>query len=113
MANKGFKYETTKITGPLQEKIERRLLENLRKIGFIDVDYETLTQKQGLFFYKALKWLKGGDINGTVLPERERFAKTGWNTYRIWAIMPYYKAKVEAQRFKAKIKSSRFAESYY
>lgn len=107
LANNRYNWRTGKITGPLQEKIESCLLESLKEIGLHDIDYETLTQKQGLFFYKALKWLKGGNINGTVLPERERFAKTGWATYHIWATMPYEKAKVEAKRFKAQRKRNR------
>lgn len=99
LASNGYSWKSGKIIGPLQEKIENRFLKSLTEIGF-HIDYEMLTQKQGLFFYKALKWLKGENINGTVLPDRKRFAKTGWPTYHIWAAMPYEEAKVKAKKLK-------------
>ncbi|MBE0427228.1 MAG: hypothetical protein IBX72_11375 [Nitrospirae bacterium] len=100
LSAKGLCYKSGKITGPLQEKIEMQMLENLKKIGLKDLDYETVTEKHGLFFWKSLRWLKGGDVNGRVLSDREKFAKTGWPTYHIWALMPYERARVEAKRYK-------------
>lgn len=40
-----YNWRSGKITGPLQEKVETSLLENLNRLG-IRVDYETLTEKQ-------------------------------------------------------------------
>ena len=97
----GYCWQSGKITGPLQELIETRFLEELQKIGVKGVNYETLTEKQGLFFWLCVKWLKNGNLNGKAAPEKERLVKTGWGTYHIWSALPYDKAKVAAKRFKA------------
>jgi len=89
-----YSWQPAKITGQLQDRIETALLERLHELGLTDVNYETLTQKQGLLFYHCVKWLKGGNPNATrVLPERERLAKTGWASYPVWAGNPYHQAK--------------------
>ena len=104
----GYNWQTAKITGPLQTLVETALVQRLHQIGVTDLDYETLTAKQGLAFYKCLKWLKGGNVNATrTAPERERFAKTGWATYRAWAYRPYAQAKAEARLLKQKRHSQR------
>ena len=48
LADHGYNWRAGKITGGLQEKIETALLQNLNRLG-VRVDYETLTEKQGLF----------------------------------------------------------------
>lgn len=102
-----YRWQTAKITGPLQKLVETSLLERLHNLGLTEVDYVTLTTKQGLLFWHCLRWLKGGDINtAEVLPERERLAKTGWANYHVWAGQPYAKArqmvgKAKAQRNQA------------
>lgn len=101
LAKEGYTWQTAKITGPLQEKIESELLVRLQALG-VEMNYQTLTQKQGLAFYICLRWLKGGNINAKAPAQtRERFAKTGWSTYRAWAFRPYQQAKIEAGRIKS------------
>ncbi len=112
LSEQGLHWSAAKITGHLQDKIERLLLDNLRVIGLKDLDYETLTEKHGLFFWNALRWLKGGGINGKALPERERVAKTGWPTYHIWASMPYNEAKKAAKNLKAARRSAKWRASF-
>jgi len=102
LTDKGYEWHPTKITNPLQVLVETVLLQTLHGYGLRDVDYEILTQKQGLLFWKCLRWLKGGDIDATrALPEREALAKTGWASYRIWVENPYAVAKQKAAAFKA------------
>ncbi len=104
----GYQWQTAKIVGPLQERIEGALLERLHALGVRDLDYETLTGKQGLAFYKCLRWLKGENINACQpAPGREQFAKTGWATYRAWAYLPYAQAKAEAKRVKNRQRAER------
>ena len=75
--------------------------QTLHSLGVTDVDYTTLTTKQGLLFWHCLRWLKGGDINAAgVLPDRAKHAKTGWANYRIWAKYPYAQAKQMAKKNK-------------
>jgi hypothetical protein len=47
-----------------------------------------------------VRWLKGGNLNGKALPEREMLCKTGWSTFRVWADMPYNEAKKASMRIK-------------
>jgi hypothetical protein len=99
-----YRWQTARITGPLQEMVETSLLERLHRLGLTEVDYPTLTTRQGLLFWHCLRWLKGGDLNAAgVLPERARWAKTGWANYPVWAGQPYAQArqmlgKARAQR---------------
>jgi hypothetical protein len=69
------------------------------------VDYATLTRsdKKGLFWWKQVEWLKGGDVNATrPVLERVEACKTEWTSFEIWANNPYNKAKAMAQAAKAK-----------
>ena len=82
-----------KIIGLPQVMTETAFLQELLALG-LDVDYTILTQKQGLLFWKCLRWLKGGNIDATsVVPEREKHAKTGWKSYPTWATHTYADAK--------------------
>ena len=96
------RYQVTpaKIGEPLQTLIEQELLDRVLALG-VDTDLEILTTKQGLYFWQCVNWLKGGDMDGQALPEREKHCKTGWGTFRIWADLPYDTAKIRAKAFKA------------
>lgn len=96
----GYKMSETKIEGALQAKVESELLRKIKEYGLKGITMETTTQKQGLFFYLSLQWLKGGNLNGKVLKEREKYAKTGWPTYKFWADLPYEYAKAEVKKYK-------------
>lgn len=90
----GYTWRTAKVDGSLQLLVETALLERLHSLGLRDLDLETLTKKQGLLFWKCLRWLKGGDAEAPApVRAREQFAKTGWRTYPIWANNPYRHAK--------------------
>jgi len=112
LAHAGYNWQSGKIRGPLQERIETALLEKLRELG-VDMDYKTLTQKQGLAFYQCLLWLKGGaNINAPVRPERARWAKTGWASWSAWSAIPnYQRAKAAAARLKAARRRVRWEEA--
>jgi hypothetical protein len=109
LAGSGRKWETGKIVGPFQDLIETKFLEELKAAGVKGVNLDILTQKHGLFFWLCVKWLKGGDLNASALPEREKLAKTGWETYQFWGPLPYEQAKVAAKRYK----TSRSRERLY
>ena len=95
-----YQVTATKIGEPLQTLIEQELLDRVLAIG-VKTDLETITTKQGLYFWQCVNWLKGGDMDGQALPEREKHCKTGWGTFRIWADLPYDTAKIRAKAFKA------------
>jgi hypothetical protein len=98
----GYRWRQIKVEGPLQALAETTLQQRLQQIG-LEVDYETLTEKQGLLFWLCLRWLKGGDIDATrALPGREKHAKTGWASYEIWTTHPYEEAKQLAREAKAR-----------
>ncbi len=99
LSDHGYNWLRGKITGGLQERIERTLQEKLKEVG-IKVDYRTLTEKQGLLFWHCVKWLKGGNLDGKGLPERERLCKTGWKTFRVWADLPYSEAKEKSRKIR-------------
>ena len=87
-------WESGKVGEPLQGLIEHALQDYLCELG-LEIDYETLTQKQGLAFYKAVEWLHGGNprTHPRALPHREECGKTGWSTFRLWADHPYDEGK--------------------
>jgi hypothetical protein len=89
-----------KITGPLRKKLTDILLHNLHLIG-VDSNLEALTKQHGLLFWQCVKWLKGDNLQlDRMLPEREVYAKTGWDTYPIWANNPYHTAKELAAQYR-------------
>ena len=101
LKERGLRWEAAKVEGPLQVLIETALQQKLANLG-LKVSYETLTQKQGLLFWKCLHWLKGGNIDATAaVPERAKLAKTGWASYTIWVSHPYGEAKRLAAEAKA------------
>lgn len=95
----GYAVQVVRVVGPLQEKIEAAFRECLRRLGF-----ECTAEVQaapGKLFYQALKWLKGGNVDACMaVAERERWAKTGWATYRIWVEHPYKLARWLAAQHK-------------
>lgn len=108
LAFEGYQVTSAKVGDPLQSLIERELLNRIRALG-VETDYETLTEKQGLYFWQCVHWLKGGDVEAAAaVPEREKQCKTGWGTYPIWAGNPYSKAKVLAKRHKRQRRLNRF-----
>jgi hypothetical protein len=111
LAARGYKFERGKITGPLQGRIEGALQDYLAGLGFA-VDYKTLTQadKKGLFWWKQVQWLKGGDVNATrPVPERVALCKTGWASFNTWANHPYREARALAQAAKSERSRKRWA----
>lgn len=102
----GYNVKRAKIGDPLQTLIESEFLKRVQAIG-VDTNLEILTSKQGLYFWQCVRWLKGGDLNGPALPEREKLCKTGWGSFRIWADNPYHEAKRLAAQFKAEKRAAR------
>lgn len=104
----GYQVIAAKIGEPLQTLIEQELLDRVTALG-VETDYETLTQKHGLYFWQCIRWVKGGDINRIGgLPERMIHCKTGWGTFGIWMNNPYQKAKRLARQYKAARKRARY-----
>lgn len=100
LAQEGYQVTSTKIGDPLQTLIEREFLNRILALGVL-TDLEILTQKQGLYFWQCVHWLKGGDVETAAsLPEREKHCKTGWSAYPIWAHHPYSEAKPLAKAHK-------------
>ena len=98
----GYRWQAAKITGPLQELVERAFQAHLAELGF-NVSYDLLTDhtQAGLFWWRQVAWLKGGKANAKVPdPDRARVCKTGWSTYYTWACHPYAEARALAGRGK-------------
>jgi hypothetical protein len=112
LADYRFKWTAGKITGPLQVLVETTLLQKLNGLG-LKLDFKTLTEQQGLLFWHCVRWLKGGNLKGKALPERERLCKTGWKTFRLWADLPYEEAKAASKRLKAEQRKERLLQLKY
>lgn len=100
LAAERYEVVAAKIGEPLQTLIEQELLDRVTALG-VQTDLETITTKQGLYFWQCLNWLKGADMKAGALPQREKHCKTGWDSFRVWADLPYERAKTEAKRLKA------------
>lgn len=88
LREEGYRVIAASIGDPLQSLVEGEFNERLRCLG-IDAD-----GRRGLDWWKAVKWLKGGDVEASEPdPQREKVAKTGWRSYRKWAYHPYSVAK--------------------
>lgn len=95
LTSEGYRWQTAKITGPLQELVERELQARLAELGF-QVSYEQLTDRRqaGLFWYHQVEWLKGGHAAARQpVPERGAVCKTGWDSFTRWAYQPYSVAR--------------------
>jgi hypothetical protein len=92
LSQSGYNWQEAKIVDPLQSLVEETFRKKLTSLG-VNIYKDT---PPGQHFYRCLKWLKGGDINGKALKEREALAKTGWDSYAIWAYLPYPEAKRKA-----------------
>jgi len=103
---KGYNVIPGKIGEPLQTLIEQELLDRVRALG-VQTDLETLTTKQGLYFWQCVNWLKAGDMNGKAIAQRAVHCKTGWPSYEIWANYPYQRAKVLARQQRAERRKER------
>jgi hypothetical protein len=98
----GYRWQADKITGPLQELVERAFQAHLAELGFnVGFDRQTDHTKAGLFWWRQVQWLKGGNVNAEVPdPDRVQVCKTGWSTYHTWAYHPYAEARALAGRAK-------------
>jgi hypothetical protein len=93
-----------KIGEPMQSLVESAAADYLGSIGVKGI---APGMPFGSHFFACLRWLKGGNPNSRALPERERLAKTGWPSYRVWATLPVTRARIEAARIKAARKRSK------
>jgi hypothetical protein len=103
---KGYQVIPGKIGEPLQTLIEQELLDRILALG-VQTALETLTTKQGLYFWQCVNWLKAGDMSGKAIAQRAQHCKTGWATYEIWANYPYQRAKVLARQHRAEKRRER------
>ena len=98
----GYPWQLAKITGPLQELVERTFQAHLAELGF-HVSYDLLTDpnQAGLFWWKQVAWLKASNADATAPdPQRARVCKTGWGAFSTWAYHPYAEARALAGRTK-------------
>jgi len=103
---KGYNVIPGKIGEPLQTLIEQELLDRVLALG-VRTDLETLTTKQGLYFWQCVNWLKAGDMKGKAIAQRAQHCKIGWPSYEIWANYPYQRAKVMAKQQRAERRRER------
>lgn len=83
LAAQGCSVHPVRIGEPLQTLVETAFLQLLQRIDYPARPEVMSDPKRS--FYDALRWLKGGNPAALrVIPERERWAKTGWKSYRLW-----------------------------
>jgi len=91
LAREGYNWRSGRITGPFQDAVEKEALVYVERFTGLKLDS---TSDYRDSFMACLAWLKGDNLDdGLPLPERERFAKTGWPSYPIWAYNPLDLAK--------------------
>lgn len=98
LTSHGYHWQVARITGVLQEQAERAFQLHLAELGF-NVGYDLLTDhdRAGLFWWRQIQWLKGGDVNALAPdPARAAVCKTGWVAYPTWAYHPYHQARALA-----------------
>ena len=98
LTSQGYHWHVARITGPLQEQVETAFQLHLAELGF-NVGYDLLTdhERAGLFWWRQIQWLKGGDVNALAPdPARAALCKTGWSAYPTWAYHPYSQARALA-----------------
>jgi hypothetical protein len=98
LSSQGYRWHTARITGALQEQAERAFQLHLAELGF-NVGYDLLIDHDsaGLFWWRQIQWLKGGDVNALAPdPARAAVCKTGWAAYPTWACHPYHQARALA-----------------
>lgn len=110
LSERGYRFRRGKITGALQELVERASLAHLEQLGF-EVEYTLLTdpRRKGLLWWKQVQWLKGGDVDARQpWPERAAQCKTGWASFEIWAYHPYHEARELARAAKTERRQARW-----
>ena len=98
LTSEGYRWHAARITGALQEQVEATFQLHLAELGF-NVGYDLLTERDraGLFWWRQIQWLKGGDVNAAAPdPTRAVVCKTGWPAYPTWAYHPYSQARTLA-----------------
>ena len=73
----GYRWHAVRITGALQDQVERAFQLHLAELGF-NVGYDLLTdhERAGLFWWRHIQWLKGGDVNALApIPRRSPSAR--------------------------------------
>ena len=106
----GYRWHAVRITGALQEQVERAFQLHLAELGF-NVGYDLLTdhERAGLFWRRQIQWLKGGDVNVLAPdPALAALARPAWAAYPTWAYHPYSQARAlaaQARRHSAQRRS--------
>lgn len=94
----GYRWQAGRIRGACHAQLAQAWQLHLAEVGFsAGIDLLTNPERAGLFWWRQVQWLKGGDVQA-VAPNPERVAdcKTGWAAYPTWAFHPYSQARALA-----------------
>jgi hypothetical protein len=97
MTEVGIRFQIVEIRGDLSTRLDGVALQILRGLGF---GYDGDISHYAALFTQSIAWLKGGNLNAPrMLPERYKIAKSGWDSFKLYATLPYSIARA---RLKAK-----------
>lgn len=91
-------WQPGRITGAWHAPLAQAWQLHLAELGFsAGIDLLTNPERAGLFWWRQVQWLKGGDVQAVAPdPKRAVVCKTGWAAYPTWAYHPYSQARALA-----------------
>lgn len=98
LSEAGYRWQAGRITGACHAQLAQAWQLHLAELGFsAGIDLLTNPERAGLFWWRQVQWLKGGDVQVVAPnPERAAVCKTGWAVYPTWAYHPYSQARALA-----------------
>jgi hypothetical protein len=93
-----YAWQIGRSTGTCRTQLAQAWQLHLAELGFsTGIDLLTNPERAGLFWWRQVQWLKGGDVQAVVPdPARAAACKTGWTAYPTWAYHPYSQARALA-----------------
>ncbi len=94
----GYRWQTDRMARACRTQLAEAWQLHLAELGFsAGIDLLTNPERAGLFWWRQVQWLKGGDVQAVAPdPVRANACKTGWAAYPTWAYHPYSQARALA-----------------
>ena len=98
LSEAGYRWQAGRIGGARHAQLAQAWQLHLAELGFsAGIDLLTNPERAGLFWWRQVQWLKGGDVQAVAPdPARAAVCKTGWAAYQTWAYHPYSQARTLA-----------------
>ena len=95
LTTQGYHWQVAR-SSAIREPVGAAFHRHLAELGF-NISHDLLADyaRAGLFWWRQIQWLKGGDVNAPAPdPARAAVCKTGWAAYPLWAYHPYNQARL-------------------